>query len=130
MRRAGLGLMLVIALSGTARADEPPTWEGLWTFAADRMKDPGSAYFRNAFYVVNRKAGKVNNVAFCASINAKNSYGAYGGFTPFIVSWIPGHGSTLWDESRGPILFGSLCGNEPPPGISPEVTPIPDMTQP
>jgi len=122
--------LAALMASSPAAADDPPAWQDLWAVAVAQMKDPGSAFFRNAVYVVNRKAGEINNVAFCASVNARNSYGGYGGFAPFIISWMPGHGSFFWDEKMAPTLFGSLCGNEPPSGISPDVTRIEDMTQP
>lgn len=44
------------------------------------MKDPDSAKFRNV-----RAAQRGKNIMVCGEINAKNSYGAYAGFKPFLV---------------------------------------------
>lgn len=48
--------------------------------AASRMKDPASAQFRTL--VVSRASGER---ALCGEINAKNAFGAYVGFRPFIA---------------------------------------------
>ena len=48
--------------------------------AASRMKDPASVQFRTL--VVARASGER---ALCGEINAKNEFGAYVGFRPFIA---------------------------------------------
>jgi hypothetical protein len=44
----------------------------------DRMKDPTSVLFKDVVYIKEKQA-------VCGSVNAKNSYGAYGGFEAFAV---------------------------------------------
>jgi len=49
----------------------------------DKMKDPGSVQFRNV------KSLKYNGgVLLCGEFNAKNGYGAYTGYQPFIAGGI------------------------------------------
>lgn len=50
------------------------------------MKDPDSAKFRYMRFI---EAGKNNDTIggfVCGNVNAKNSYGAYAGFSPFYVA--------------------------------------------
>lgn len=55
--------------------------EGSKQAVADMMKDPESAKFRNIRLVPHR-----NSKVMCGEINAKNAYGAYAGFEPFVSS--------------------------------------------
>lgn len=50
--------------------------------ATSDLKDPNSAQFRDV-RIVQTPAGRV----VCGSINAKNTYGGYVGFTPFAAAW-------------------------------------------
>ncbi|EEE0487573.1 hypothetical protein B1955_004785 [Salmonella enterica subsp. enterica] len=53
---------------------------------ASNMKDPDSAKFRYMRFI---EAGKNNDTIggfVCGNVNAKNSYGAYAGFSPFYVA--------------------------------------------
>jgi hypothetical protein len=45
----------------------------------EQLKDPSSAQFRNVF--VSKDGDYV-----CGEVNAKNGFGAYGGFEKFVVS--------------------------------------------
>ncbi|XTZ37377.1 hypothetical protein ACQYRI_15540 [Salmonella enterica] len=45
----------------------------------EKLKDPASAEFRHSKYIANGKG------EYCGYVNGKNSYGAYAGFTPFLV---------------------------------------------
>lgn len=47
----------------------------------ENLKDPESATFRKLFLVKNQKGEAV-----CGEVNAKNSYGGYVGFQPFVSS--------------------------------------------
>lgn len=51
------------------------------------MKDPDSSKFRNVKFVQKEESedGTINGYV-CGEINAKNSYGAYAGFSPFMVN--------------------------------------------
>lgn len=53
---------------------------------ASSMKDPDSAKFRYVRYIASGESedGTVSGFV-CGNINAKNSYGAYAGYSPFIV---------------------------------------------
>lgn len=51
------------------------------TFVTDGMKDPESVRFRKV-RVVQYEAGAV----VCGEINAKNGYGGYTGFSPFVAA--------------------------------------------
>lgn len=55
------------------------TIEATKTTLTENFKDPGSAQFRN-LRVVKFQTGKL----VCGEVNAKNSYGAYVGFKPFV----------------------------------------------
>lgn len=48
---------------------------------AEKLKDPESARFRN-LRIVDYKGGKL----ICGEVNAKNSYGGYVGFAPFLAT--------------------------------------------
>jgi hypothetical protein len=50
------------------------------------MKDPDSTKFRNVLYTQKgeKEDGSVSGVV-CGEVNSKNSFGAYSGFSPFVV---------------------------------------------
>lgn len=50
------------------------------------MKDPDSTKFRNVIYAKKdeKEDGSVSGVV-CGEVNSKNSFGAYPGFSPFVV---------------------------------------------
>ena len=54
------------------------------TAVSKDFKDPEGAKFRN-IGIYKSKTGK-GGVSVCGEVNAKNSYGAYTGYTPFVVS--------------------------------------------
>jgi len=64
------------------------------------MKDPGSAQFRNV-----RAMDRAGSVSVCGEVNAKNSYGGYGGFNPFTVYFDPAtnraSGATVSSDNDG-----------------------------
>lgn len=50
------------------------------------MKDPDSAKFRYLRFIkAGEKDGEIGGF-ICGNVNAKNSYGAYAGFSPFFVT--------------------------------------------
>ena len=68
------------------------------------FKDPSSAQYRNlAVY------SDDGDLALCGEVNAKNSYGAYIGFTPFAAS--PKHINMPKgeDDTVFPILYKIRC---------------------
>jgi hypothetical protein len=60
------------------------------------LKDPNSAQFGDKIYLA-RSSGKLT---VCGTVNARNSYGGYSGYSPFIVVFEPG---TLPDAAVGSI---------------------------
>jgi hypothetical protein len=68
--RSVLAALACIALAGCSDQG------GAKGFIAEQLKDPGSAQFRN---VVDR--GEL----VCGEVNAKNSFGGYGGYKPFLA---------------------------------------------
>lgn len=68
--------------------DVPPTnisdrWiEQATAAVAQRMRDPGSVQFRD---ITHRSLNGVDDYVVCGEVNAKNGFGAYAGFTRFIV---------------------------------------------
>ncbi|EIJ9543839.1 hypothetical protein NCH56_004117 [Salmonella enterica] len=75
----------VLMLSGCKPSDEKAI-ELAHKEMADSMKDPGSVLFRNDKFVGRQEHddGKVTGFV-CGELNAKNSYGAYVGFTSYLV---------------------------------------------
>ncbi len=59
---------------------------------ADGMKDPSSAQFRNV-----RLVSYLDGQVICGEVNAKNSYGGYVGFSPFVASSNAAH---LYDNDK------------------------------
>lgn len=92
---------LMVSVSSYAGSD--PDWyvlskpippnaeEAIKEQIAYSFKDPSSAQFRGTFFSVWKKKGNLANGAetharaYCGQVNAKNSYGAYVGFRPFVV---------------------------------------------
>lgn len=101
MRLAPLLFVPLVAMA--APSSDPVQFA---TFARGRLihdlKDPGSAQFRDAAY---RSGEKWQ--AYCGELNAKNSFGAYHGFTRFVVVNVRG------DEK-------STIQVEPAPEVSPD----------
>lgn len=61
-----------------------------------QLKDPGSAQFRDLLS---------HDATTCGYVNSKNSYGAYAGFSPFVVG---GTYSRILDSEADP-LWVSTC---------------------
>lgn len=70
---------------------------------ASLLKDPGSAQFRNV-----RINAYGDGKVICGEVNAKNSYGGYVGFSPFMASTNAGtlYSNEKWDELRAAINAG------------------------
>lgn len=64
-------------------ADISDQWiESATAAVAERMRDPGSAQFREITF---RSLNGVDDYVVCGEVNARNGFGAYAGFTRFIV---------------------------------------------
>jgi hypothetical protein len=55
----------------------------------DNLKDPSSATFRNVRIVPHKILP--NEFLLCGWVNARNSFGGYTGFEPFMVHFMNGH---------------------------------------
>jgi hypothetical protein len=84
-----------LMLSGMASAEEaapkkaivPLTQEQMEAakkVVADTLKDPESARFSDLYAIAGENA-KPGEYAVCGRVNAKNSYGGYVGYRPFLV---------------------------------------------
>ena len=71
-------------------------------FVANRMKDPGSVQFRS----VRSYSGGV----VCGESNAKNEYGGYTGFKPFV--YVDGPRYTFKEPSANAYDVTSLCSKD------------------
>lgn len=69
------GLVLLAVWVGT-KTVEVSHEERLKSAVAAKLRDPGSAEFRNII---------IQGDAMCGEINGRNGYGAYAGFVPFVV---------------------------------------------
>ncbi len=74
----GEAIALATALT---KQSEVQLLESIKSRTADKLKDPESARFKNLRFV-DYKGGKL----ICGEVNAKNSYGGYVGFAPFLAT--------------------------------------------
>ncbi len=77
---------LATAFTTTPTKASNNTQESVWIEVSkdgirSRLKDPGSAQFRNVFF--SRADG---TPVVCGEVNSKNSFGAYGGYQRFVAS--------------------------------------------
>jgi hypothetical protein len=66
---------------------------------AQSLKDPASAQWRWALFPKNAEG----TVTYCAEVNAKNSYGGYNGFKPFLA---------VLNVTKGKITEGAIAAIE------------------
>lgn len=77
--------VLSAGLVGQAQAQNAAQKQRLAEVVTEGFKDPESAKFRNWERVDQVKSAKPGEGMFCGEVNAKNSYGAYTGYVPFIA---------------------------------------------
>lgn len=76
----------------------------------DKMKDPASVQFRNVKQV-KYKSGML----LCGEFNAKNGYGAYTGYQPFIAG---GLGVLMPSDSSAAVhVIANVCNGAPEPNF-------------
>lgn len=104
MKIAGFAaVLLAIALAACAEADHSAVIGKAQAEIASQLKDPSSAQFRNV------KAGKTDKGfdIVCGEVNARNGFGGYVGFTPFI--WREGtYGGAVGAQGKGAHLVNDL----------------------
>lgn len=69
----------------------------------EMLKDPESARFRRIYGA----KGGVRKIAICGEVNAKNSYGGYTGYKPFMV-FEDGNEGFIWDSSATGYSFDNM----------------------
>ena len=99
-------------LSGVAIAAKPPAinQKALKTAFEDKLKDADSAKFKDLTQTAAEAAGAWQ---LCGEVNAKNSYGAYNGYEPFLAMSFVEKGKPVQylvigiGESAGMVCRGS-----------------------
>jgi len=109
VRRYLLAMLPAIAvLSGCGPTNSQLESRATQEFAS-HLKDPGSAEFRN-LYLHNIKASGLSKSAYvCGEVNAKNSFGAYVGYTRFYIY--------IEADTRFLIPYLGIAHGESDPGI-------------
>ncbi|MBV5305932.1 MAG: hypothetical protein J0652_04475 [Desulfobulbaceae bacterium] len=99
-------IVLCVFCVGTAFGGEAETIVSAKRAIKNRVKDPDSVTFKDVFYSKTDKDGEVA----CGRFNAKNSFGAYTGYTRFISN-----GKTTFIEGQKdtsqpfPQLWTTIC---------------------
>lgn len=110
MRRALLLSALLLASCGKPEDDSALKA----AFAGSALKDPSSVQLRNV---------QANAEVICGEFNSKNSYGAYGGFEPFVFKrnikdlWLGDSDnhysySAFWKECPNQLELGLTGGSD------------------
>lgn len=73
----------------------------------ERLKDPESARFRRVYGAKNEN----DKIAICGEFNAKNSYGGYVGYKPFMVFGDDDRGY-VWDANEDGYSFDNMMIEE------------------
>lgn len=73
----------------------------------EKLKDPESARFRRVYGA----QGEVEKIAICGEVNAKNSYGGYTGYKPFMV-FEDGDRGFVWDSNEDGFSFDNMMIEE------------------
>ena len=90
-----LTLIVVLILSFAAQAERTVTWTAVEDFTNlseaivthSDLKDPFSVRFRNIYRAdITDMVDKPDMRLWCGEIAAKNSFGAYTGFVPFLLN--------------------------------------------
>jgi hypothetical protein len=74
-----------------------------------RLKDPESARFRDIHVRVEKAAAGNLVTVVCGQVNAKNSFGGYVGFRPFLYTLIPTAGMiTIADDTASALDYEAV----------------------
>lgn len=107
--------LTIIATAALAQSRKPdPLMDGIMIDQAEKtiagmMKDPETVEFRNV--VLKRYDPTTTALTGCGEMNAKNSFGAYVGYGPFVVSTNPNRILLPTQLSADATLWGTYCGN-------------------
>jgi hypothetical protein len=108
--RTLISLLFLCAL-GVAAAAQPSQKELAALVKAAKaqlvanLKDPSSVQYRGLYVA---RAEESGDLVLCGEFNARNSYGGFAGFEPFIAS----RDKLLY---TGGILYGQFCGDKVAP---------------
>lgn len=111
----GLTLLAAIATGAAAAPRAPdPLMDGILIHmaegtAADMTRDPETVEFRNV--VLKRYDPTTTALTVCGEMNAKNAFGAYVGYGPFIVSIKPNRILLPDSLKLDGSLWGTYCGD-------------------
>lgn len=100
-------IVIFMAQNATAALDESDTIvfnEGRSVITKD-LKDPDSAKFRNEYIIRNPS----NKTWLCGEINAKNGYGAYTGYTRYIVGKVKQKIVSFLESNGEDEVMDSMC---------------------
>lgn len=98
-------LLLIVGQVFAAELDLERFSEDAKAALVASYKDPESAQFRGTFIIKYEWRGMEVH-SLCGEVNAKNSYGAYVGFTPFYVDRFP-------NGNLAPSPGSEIGGNHP-----------------
>lgn len=87
MKAAILGLgVVMVSVAVQAAPMSTQQSKAMRNAVTEEFKDPTSAQLRKIELMDGRNASKPGEGIYCGEVNAKNSYGAYTGFMPFIAA--------------------------------------------
>lgn len=89
----------MLGLAAHARDLTPSEQKVITDDTTKNFKDPSSAQFR--WTPIKDSAVEFDSQFYCGQVNAKNSYGAYVGFTPFL---------TMLFTKNGKVVVAGLVG--------------------
>ncbi len=85
MKKLIVMALSIIVLSGCKPGEEKAT-EIAKNEISSEMKDPESVRFRNIKYIKSNDDNDYVKGTVCGEYNAKNGYGAYTGYKPFLIN--------------------------------------------
>lgn len=85
MKKLIVMALSIIVLSGCKPGEEKAT-EIAKNEISSEMKDPESVKFRNVKYIKSNDNNDYVKGTVCGEYNAKNGYGAYTGYKPFLIN--------------------------------------------
>jgi hypothetical protein len=102
--------LLTASIASTATAGPKSSVQPAWVKAAKarievQLVDPGSVQYRR-LWVAEHTTDSGRELVLCGELNAKNSFGGYAGFRPFISTL----GSMVYMGDQIDALLPEYCG--------------------
>jgi len=103
--------VLLVLPSTTFAALSATQLKKLKAAVSEDFKDPGSAQFRKIELMDGRNAKQPGEGIYCGEVNAKNSYGAYTGFMPFVGAVVGNEALAMKvaDDADGAAVVREIC---------------------